>query len=156
MSPTGPAAAILAISAALAAAPTAIADGGGGGGGGGNPPVCVPLTMAVNLAHADGNGNTGINVQAAIRNCTSVPEPLRLDVTVPGSGTVPFKFTTGGGALQPGGSLTMFASPIGSTPSALHFGQTYTVVGTLTKTVATPTVLSRLTATVTMPSGPVG
>jgi hypothetical protein len=112
--------------------------------------------MAVKLAHADGNGNTGINVQATIRNCSAAPEPLRLDVTVPNSATVSFKFTTGGGALQPGGSLTMFASPIGSTPSALHFGQTYTVVGSLTKTGATPTVLSRLAATVTMPAGPVG
>jgi hypothetical protein len=146
-------AALLAISAIFAAAPAAMANGGGGGGGGGNP--CVPLTMAVKLAHADGNGNTGIDVQSTIRNCTSAPESLRLDVTVPNSGTVPFKFTTGGGALQPGGSLTMFASPIGSTPSALHFNQTYTVIGTLTKTGATPTVLSRLTATVTMPSGPI-
>jgi hypothetical protein len=49
----------------------------------------------------------------------------------------------------------MFAGPIGSTPSALRFGQTYTVVGSLTKTGATPTVLSRLAATVTMPAGPV-
>jgi hypothetical protein len=145
-------AATLALSAAMAAAPAAIAAGGGGGGGG-NP--CMPLTMTVKLPHADGNGNTGINVQAAIRNCTTAPEALRLDVTAPRSSTVPFKFTTAGGALQPGGSLTMFASPIGSTPSALHFGQTYTVIGSLTKTGTTPIVLSRLTATVTMPSGPV-
>ena len=110
--------------------------------------------MAVKLAHADGNGNTGMNVQVTIRNCSAAPEPVRLGVTVPNSATVPFTFTTGGGALQPGGSLTMFASPIGSTPSALHFGQTYAVVGTLTKTVATPIVLSKLTATVTMPAGP--
>jgi hypothetical protein len=39
--------------------------------------------MAVKLTHADGNGNTGINVQATIRNCTAVPEPFRLDVAVP-------------------------------------------------------------------------
>jgi hypothetical protein len=143
---------MLAASAVLGMAPAAIAAGGGGGGGG---QPCVPLTMAVKLPHADGNGNTGINVQATIRNCTTAPEPLRLDVSVPGSGTVPFKFTTGGGALQPGGSLTMFASPIGSTPSALHFGQTYTVVAALTKTGATPTLLSRLTAAVTMPLGPI-
>jgi hypothetical protein len=150
-------AATLALSAAMAAAPAAIAAGGGGGGGGsgGGGNHCMPLTMIVKLPHADGNGNTGINVQAAIRNCTTAPEALRLDVTVPGSSTVPFKFTTAGGALQPGGSLTMFASPIGSTPSALHFGQTYTVIGSLTKTGTTPIVLSRLTATVTMPSGPV-
>jgi hypothetical protein len=143
-------AAILVLGAALSAAPAAIAAGGGGGGGG-NP--CTPLTMSVKLPHADGNGNTGINVQATIRNCTAAPEPLRLDVTVPNSGTVPFKFT--GGVLQPGGALTMFASPIGSTPSALHFGQTYTVIASLTKTGPTPTILSRLTATVTMPLGPI-
>ncbi len=150
-------AALLAASVLLAAAaaPAAIAAGGGGGGGGGGGNPCVPLTMTVKLPHADGNGNTGINVQATIRNCTTAPEPLRLDVTVPGSATVPFKFTTGGGVLQPGGSLTMFASPIGSTPSALQFGQTYTVVASLTKTATTPTLLSRLTATVTMPLGPI-
>ena len=145
-------AAMFAATVALAVAPVAIAAGGGGGGG--NP--CLPLIMAVKLAHADGNGNTGINVQATIRNCSAAPEPLRLDVAVPNSATLPFTFTTGGAALQPGGSLTMFASPIGSTPSALHFGQAYTVVGFLTEIGATPTVLSKLTATVTMPAGPVG
>lgn len=144
---------MLAASAVLGAAPAAIAAGGGGGGGGGGQP-CTPLSMIVKLPHADGNGNTAINVQATIRNCAATPEPLRLDVSVPGSGTVPFKFTTGGGALQPGGSLTMFASPIGSTPSALHFGQTYTVVASLTRTGATPALLSTLTANVTMPPGP--
>jgi hypothetical protein len=155
MSPNRLGAATLAVIAALAAVSTAFASGGSGPGGGGTSPACAPLTMAVKLVHADGNGNTGINVQATIRNCTSAPQPLQLTVTVPNSGTVPFKFTTGGGALQPGGSLTMFASPIGSTPSALHFGQTYSVVGALSTTGATPAVLSKITTMVTMPSGPI-
>jgi hypothetical protein len=153
MSSRRPAATIIAVCAALAAAPIALASGGPGGGGGGA--TCAPLTTAVKLAHADGNGNTGINVQATIRNCSSAPEPLQLTVSVPGSGTVPFKFTTGGGALQAGGSLTMFASPIGSTPSALHFGQTYSVIATLSKTGTAPATLSTLTTSVRMPSGPI-
>jgi hypothetical protein len=141
---------MLAVVATLVAAPTALAGGGPGGGGGG---TCAPLTTAVKLVHADGNGNTGIMVQATIRNCTTAPEPLQLTVTVPGSGTVPFKFTTGGGALQPGGSLTMFASPIGGTPSALHFGQTYSVIATLSKTGTAPATISTITTNVTMPPG---
>lgn len=147
---------MLALSAALAAAPSAVASGGGGtgGGGGGTPQTCAPLTTVVKLPHADGNGNTSINVQATIRNCSSASEPLRLDVSVPNSGTVPFKFTTGGVAVPPGFSLTMNASPIGSTPLLLHFGQSYNVVAALTETGATPTTLSTITTTVTMPLGP--
>jgi hypothetical protein len=141
---------MLAVAATLVAAPTALAGGGPGGGGGG---ACAPLTTAVKLVHADGNGNTGIMVQATIRNCTTAPEPLQLTVTVPRSGTVPFKFTTGGGALQPGGSLTMFASPIGSTPSALHFGQTYSVIATLSRTGTAPATIATITTNVTMPPG---
>jgi hypothetical protein len=141
---------MLALSATLIAAPAALAAGGGGG----NPVPCAPLVMAVKLPHADGNGNTGVNVQATIRNCTSASEPLQLSISIPNSGTVPFKFTTGGGALQPGGSLTMNASPIGSTPTALHFGQTYAVVGTLSETGPTPATLAPITAMVTMPAGP--
>ena len=147
--------ATLAVLAVLTATPTALAAGGGGGGGG-STQACTPLTMATKVVHADGNGNSGINVQATIRNCTASPERLQLTVNVPNSGTVPFKFSTGGGALQPGGSLTMFASPIGSTPTALHYGQSYNVVGTLTtSTGTTSTVLSTITQVVTMPAGPV-
>jgi hypothetical protein len=147
---------MLAVSAALAAAPTAVASGGGGisGGGGGTPQACAPLSIVVKLPHADGNGNTSINVQATIRNCSAAPEPLRLDVSVPNSGTVPFKFTTNGVAVPPGFSLTMNASPIGSTPLALHFGQAYNVVAALTETGSTPTTLSTITTPVRMPLGP--
>jgi hypothetical protein len=109
----------------------------------------------VKLGHSDGSGNSGINVQATIRNCSTAPEPLALNVSVPNSGTVPFKFTTGAAALLPGGSLTMNASPIGSTPLALHYGQTYNVVASLTETRPTPTRLATISTPVTMPLGPV-
>jgi hypothetical protein len=144
---------------ALLATPAALASGGpggGGGGGGGGGKVCAPLTTLVRLGHADGNGNTGIGVQATIANCSSVFEPLRLTVSVPGSDTVPFAFSTGAAALGPGRSLTMSASPIGSTPLQLHFGQTYDVVATLTETGATPATLATISTPVTMPGGVIG
>jgi hypothetical protein len=151
-----PAAAIVAVIgvlAALAASPAFASSGPGSGGSGSGGGGCAPLTMLVKVAHADGNGNSGINVQVTIQNCSSAPQPLQLTVTVPNSATVPFKFSTGGVALAPGRSLTMFASPIGSTPIALHYGQTYDVVGTLSETGATPRTLSTITTPVTMPPG---
>jgi hypothetical protein len=147
--------AVLAVLATLPVSP-AVAAGRGGGGGGGAPTACAPLTMSVKVAHADGNGNSGVNVQATIRDCSAVPQPMRLDVSIPGSGTVPFRFTTGGASLAPGASLTMSASPIGSTPLLLHFGQTYKIVGTLTKTGAVPTTLATVSTPVTMPPGVIG
>lgn len=145
-------AATLAGTALLAASPALASGGGGGGGGGGQS--CAPLTMLVKLAHSDGTGDSAIGVQATIRDCDSLPEAMRLAVSVPGSATVPFAFTTGPAMLSPGRSLTMNASPIGSTPLALHFGQTYDVVGTLTS--GTGATLATVTTPVTMPPGIVG
>jgi hypothetical protein len=140
-------AALLAASALLTVVPVAMASGPGGGGGG-----CTPLAISVTLPHADINGRTGINVQATMQNCSTTRAPLQLAVSVPGSSTVPFKFSA---PLQAGGSLTMFASPIGSTPSQLHYGQTYNVVATLTRMGTTPTAIATITKSVTMPPGPV-
>jgi hypothetical protein len=47
----------------------------------------------------------------------------------------------------------MGASPIGSTPTQLHFGQTYDVVATLRETGATPKTLATISTPVTMPPG---
>jgi hypothetical protein len=49
----------------------------------------------------------------------------------------------------------MNASPIGSTPLLLHYGQRYNVVASLTETAPTATTLSTITTPVTMPAGPV-
>src|SRR6266850_3461299 len=142
-SKTLPVAAVLgAAVAVLVASPTFASGGPGGGGGGGSPPPCAPLATSVKLVNRDGNGNTGLEVRATIQNCTSAGQTLQLTVSVPDSSTVPFDFSTGGATLQPGRSLTMGASPIGSTPTQLHFGQTYDVVATLTETGATPKTLS--------------
>jgi hypothetical protein len=142
-------AAMLAFCTALAGAPVALASGGGGGGGGSQS--CVPLTTVVGVAHADGNGQSGISVQATVRNCSRANEHMHLTVTVPNSGTVPFNQNL---AASPGRPLTLIASPIGSTPLLLHYGQTYTVVATLTNTDNVPaTVLGTTTTTVTMPPG---
>ena len=138
--------------AALVAVP-AFASGGGPGGGGGGGSACAPLTMIVRLGHSDGSGNSAIGVQATIRNCSNIPEAMTLNVSVPGSTTVPFSFSTSFGRLQPGQSLTMNASPIGSTPLQLHYGQTYDVVGTLSETAPTPGTLATVTTPVTMPQG---
>jgi hypothetical protein len=144
---------ILSASAALAvlAASPALASGGSGGGGGGQS--CAPLTTLVKLAHSDGTGNSAITVQATIRNCTTGAQPMALNVSVPTSSTVPFNFSTGSASLQPGKSLTMNASPIGSTPMQLHYGQTYNVVATLTQTGADPKTIATITTPVTMPVG---
>jgi hypothetical protein len=123
---------------------------GGGGGGGGTPPACAPLATTVSLGHADGNGNSSIGVVATVRNCSSTAQTLHLNVSVPGSGTKAFDFTT---ALPAGASFTRNASPIGSTPLLLHFGQTYDVVATLTETAPTPGTLSTISTPVTMPPG---
>jgi hypothetical protein len=142
----------VAFSAVLVAAPAAIASGGGGGGGGGTPAPCTPLTTVVSLGHADGNGQSSIGVLATVRDCTaSDQQQLHLNVAVPGSATKPFDADL---ALHPGGSLTRNASPIGSTPLLLQYGHTYHVVATLTNTATTPaSVISTVTATVTMPPG---
>lgn len=60
---------------------------------------------------ADDHGNTGINVQSTIHNCTSAPEPLsarRLRLRV-GDSAVQVHYRRGRDTA--GGSLTMFASP---------------------------------------------
>jgi hypothetical protein len=114
----------------------------------------VPLSTLVQVVHADGNGESGVNVQATVRNCGMVNEHMHLNVTIPGSSTVPFNEDL---AANPGGSLTLSASPIGSTPLLLRFGRTYNVVATLTETDTAPaTVLGTTTTTVTMPAGIVG
>jgi hypothetical protein len=138
-----------AAAAVLAASPTSAF----GGGGGGTPPPCAPLATTVKVVNRDGSGQSGIEVRATIQNCTSAGQTLQLTVSVPGSSTVPFKFSTGGATLQPGRSLTMMASPIGSTPNQLHYSQTYNVVATLTQTGATPKTLSSISTPVTMPPG---
>lgn len=136
----------------LAAAPAAIASGGGGGGGGGTTP-CAPLTTLVAVGHAD-SGESGIGVTATVRDCGVAPQQrLHLNVAVPNSGTVPANRDL---AEPPGGSLTLNASPIGSTPSQLRYGQTYTVVATLTDASTSPsTVIATTTSSVTMPAGKV-
>jgi hypothetical protein len=154
------AAGILAVVFALAASTAvlivspAFASGGGGssgGSGGGGGTSCAPLALGVSVAHADGNGNSSIQVQATVRDCTALPQQhLQLTVSVPGSGTVPASRDL---ALQPGGSLRLFASPIGSTPLLLHFGETYNVIGTLVESDSTPTTLATISIPVTMPAG---
>jgi hypothetical protein len=107
--------------------------------------------MSVGVGHSD-SGASGITAVATITNCRAAIAPLQLTVSAPGSGTVPAKFSA---PFQVGGSLTITASPIGSTPLLLHYGQTYNVVATLTQTGPTPTVVSTITKQVTMPPGPV-
>jgi hypothetical protein len=107
--------------------------------------------MSVGVTHSD-SGASGIGAVATIANCSTTIAPLQLTVSVPGSGTVPAKFSA---PFQVGGSLTVAASPIGSTPLLLHYGQTYNVVAKLTRTGPTPTVVSTITTPVTMPPGPV-
>ena len=138
----------------LAAAPAALASGGGGSGAGsGGSASCAPLTMVVGVGHAD-SGQSSVGATATVRNCTSAPQQhLQLTVNVPGTSTVPFKASL---AENPGNSITMAASPIGSTPLLLHYGQTYQVVATLTDMSTAPAaVLSSQTFSVTMPAGPV-
>src|SRR4051794_9896379 len=149
-------AALLAASALFTAAPAALASGGkagggGGGGGGGGSSSCTPLVMSVGVGHSD-SGASGVAAVGTITNCSTTIAPLQLTVSVPGSGTVPAKFSA---PFQAGGSLTVDASPIGSTPLLLHYGQTNNVVATLTQTGANPTVVSTITTPVTMPPGPV-
>ena len=129
----------------------AFASGGGGGGGS----SCRPLTAKVQLSRSD-SGESGINVQSTITNCSHAPQSLALTVSVPNSATVPFTFNSGGATLQPGRSITLFADPIGSTPGQLKYGQTYTVTGTLIQTKPTPTTLGTFSTVLTMPPGPVG
>jgi hypothetical protein len=141
----------LAASTAVLIVSPAFASGGSGGSGSGGGTPCAPLALSVRVAHADGNGNSSIQVQATVSNCTfALQQHLQLTVSVPGSRTVP---ATGAIGLQPGGSLRMFASPIGSTPLLLQFGQTYNVVGTLVENDSTPTTLATITIPVTMPAG---
>jgi hypothetical protein len=143
--------------AALAAAPAFASGGGGGGGGsgsgsggsGGGGSSCVPLTAIVGVAHSD-SGASEIGSRSTVRNCGTANEWFRLTVTVPGSGTVPFAFD---GAVSPGRSLTENAGPIGSTPLALHYGQTYDVITTLS---VNGTTVATIHTAVTMPAGPVG
>jgi hypothetical protein len=137
---------ILACLSLLVAAPIAVAKGGGGGGGGGGG-SCAPLSDTVGVARADGTGDYAISVNATVRNCSAAGESITLNVSVPGSGTQPFSYST---LLPPGASFTRIASPIGSTPLLLQLGQTYNVVATLTDSVAGP--LATITTPVTIPA----
>jgi hypothetical protein len=133
--------------AAFAATPAFASGGGSGGSGGGG--ACVPLTSIVGVAHFDGGGS-GIGNQSTVPNCGSANESFRLTVTVLGSGTVPFAFN---GALSAGRTLTENAGLIGSAPPALHYGQTYDVVTTLS---VNGTTVATIHTAVTLPAGPVG
>lgn len=148
-------AAVVIVCAALVASPVAAASGGGGGsgsGGGGGTTTCRPLVTQVAVSHAD-SGQSGIAVGATVSDCTSLSQRIHLNVSVPGSTTVPYNTNL---ALNPGTVLTMNASPIGSTPGQLQYSKTYTVIATLTDTSTTPaTVLATTTSSVTMPAGPV-
>jgi hypothetical protein len=128
---------------------TAVAAAKGGPGGGTTAP-CTPLTDTVSLARSDGTGNWSIGVVATVRNCSAVGEAIKLKVEVPNSGTAAFSYST---LLPPGASFTRIASPIGSTPLLLHFGQTYNVVATLRQTAPVTTTLATITTPVTMPAG---
>jgi hypothetical protein len=147
---------MLAAGAVLVAAPAAVASGGSGGGGSGgkgNVP-CTPLTTVASVGHTDASGNWGIGVQATIRNCTSSNQLLHINVMVPRSSTAPYNADLG---LPPGGSVTRIVSPAGHTPLQLNFGQTYTVVATLTQTTTSPAkVLSMVDSTVNIPRVPGG
>ena len=89
-------------------------------------------------------------MRATVQNYEITNERFRLTITAPGSGTVPFSLD---GGLSPGRALTENATPIGSTPLALHYGQTYDVVTTLSVNGVT---VANNDAAVTMPTGPVG
>ena len=152
-------AATLILAAALAAAPTAVASGGGTGGGGGGTSggggsACTPLSTVASVGHTDASGNWHIGLQATIRNCTPANQLYHINVSVPNSGEAPFNADLG---LPPNGSVTRFVSPSGGTPLQLQFGQTYTVVATLTQTTASPAqVLSKVESKVTIPATPGG
>jgi hypothetical protein len=137
----------LTLLAALVAVPMAGAKGGGGGGGA--PATCSPLTDTVGLGRSDGTGNWAIRVSATVRNCTSLGQSITLGVSVPGSGTKAFSYTT---LLPPGASFTRDASPIGSTPLLLHLGQTYDVVATLTENSPVAGTLGTISTPVTIPA----
>jgi hypothetical protein len=151
-------AATLVLGAAFAAAPAALAAGGGGsgsgGGGGGGSTPCTPLVTTASVGHTDFSGNWHIGVQATIRNCTAANQLYHINVSVPGSSELPFNADLG---LPPNGSVTRFVSPGGGTPLQLQFGQTYTVVATLTRTTTSPAqVLSTVDSTVAIPAAPGG
>jgi hypothetical protein len=146
--------ATLILGAALAAAPTAVASGGGGTSGSGGGATCTPLATLASVGHTDFSGNWHIGVQATIRNCTAINQLYHINVSVPGSSELPFNADLG---LPPNGSVTRFVSPGGGTPLQLQFGQTYTVVATLTRTTTSPAqVLSTVDSTVAIPAAPGG
>ena len=67
--------------------------------------------MSVGVGHSD-SGASGIVGVATITNCSTAVAPLEVTVSVPGSGTVPAKFSA---PFQVGGSLT-----IGDDPTREH------------------------------------
>lgn len=144
---------VVTMSAALLActAPAALAQGGAGGGGGtGGGGTCTPLATTATVVQTDFSPNWHIGVQATIRNCTSANQLYHVNVSVPNSGETPFNADTG---LAPGASVTRTVSPSGGTPLQLQFGQTYTVVTTLTQTTTSPAKgIANTSATVTIPS----
>lgn len=143
---------VVTLSAALilSAAPAALAQGGAGGGGGTGGGTCTPLATTATVGQTDFSPNWHIGVQATIRNCTSANQLYHVNVSVPNSGETSFDADTG---LAPGASVTRTVSPSGSTPLQLQFGQTYTVITTLTQTTASPAkVVASTTTTVTIPS----
>jgi hypothetical protein len=150
-------AATLLLAGALAAAPAAVASGGGGTSGGGTSGgggTCTPLATVASVGHTDASGNWHIGMQATIRNCTSANQLYHVNVSVPNSGEAPFNADLG---LPPKGSVTRIVSPSGGTPLQLQFGQTYTVVATLTQTTTSPAqVLSTINSTVRIPAAPGG
>jgi hypothetical protein len=139
----------LVLGGALAATSGAVASGGGNGGGGGGT-QCLPLATTAAVGHTDASGDWHIAVKATVRNCTAANQLYHINVSVPDSSEAPFNADTG---LPSNGSVTRIVSPSGSTPLQLHFGQTYTVVTTLTRTTASPAqVLSTVDSTVTIPA----
>lgn len=153
MTRTAVAATAIAFVAALSFTAPALASGGpGGGGGGGGSTTCTPLTLTAHFGQIRDSREYTVNATATIKNCSSSAERLALNVSVPGSQMNPFTYST---ALPAGASFTRNASPQGSTPLQLHYGQSYNVIGTLTETSTTPgKVLGTSSMPFTVPSGP--
>jgi hypothetical protein len=110
----------------------------------------VPVVMPLTLIHP--RTTYSLNLSATIKNCSSQLESWTFSVYFEQDPTPIYTLSTGGAVQRPGDSLTVFIGSFGSVPG--QPGATESFTGVLTRTGASPGVISTVTSSGAIPTTP--
>ena len=101
------------------------------------------MVMPLTLVHPR-TTYSPLNLSATIKNCSSQLESWTFSVYAEQDPTPIYTLSTGGAVQRPGDSLTVFIGSLGSVPG--NPGATESFTGVLTRTGATPGLISSVTS----------